>query len=69
MRYAVSIRLFPEAPVETREFINMKEAQTFAFHKRSALRSQFYTITIHPSSQPGISLEILVGRVYRGLHG
>lgn len=67
MRYCVSIRLFPEAPVETREFVNMKEAQTFAFHKRALLHGQFYTITIHLPSRPE-ELEILIGKIYRGLH-
>jgi hypothetical protein len=68
VRYSVSITLFPEAPIETREFATMQDAKTFAFHKRAALKSQFYTITICPESSPGVALEIMVGQIYRGIH-
>lgn len=69
MRCSVAIVVFPNAPKEMREFATMKEAQTFAFHKRASLKGQFYTITISPSTQLDVALEILIGKVYRGIHG
>lgn len=68
MRCCVLIRLFPDAPVEREEFATLKLAQTYAFHKRAALKGNFYTITITPANRPDAQLEILIGKVYRGLH-
>lgn len=69
MRCCAEVTLFPEAPTEKREFATLKEAQTWAFHKRRELRGNFYTITICPIGRPGTQLEILIGKVYRGVYG
>lgn len=63
--YSVKVSLFPEAPEEIREFQTLKEAKTWAVHRRLALRQEFYRIRVMYGET---ELEILIGSIYRGLH-
>lgn len=64
--YCTQLRLFPDAPVEVKEFPTLKEAHTYAIHKKISLRHEYYTIYI-TFGVDGNELEIHTGTIWRGL--
>lgn len=63
--YYAKVVLFPEAPPEIREFPTLKEAKTWARHRKLSLKHEYYTIKVGMGE---VDLEILIGNIYRGLH-